>query len=240
MAQLWELSQEAYDYLNNKPHTSWSQYTFPAPRFEHITSNIAEFVNSSWGEYRNFPTLQLFISSWTKVMSTFHLQRHRPHCSERATDYAKSKMDENYQRAHRYKVESAKEGLAQVYVPEGQTYVVDLKERTCTCGEFQEFLIPCQHTIAVCLWQATDQYDYLHEWFSLEYYRATYSHCIQPVQGEDIVAKWEECGPPIMVKQRGRPKKKRIRKEENRRRQDMCSFCGQKGHNRRNCRNGGT
>lgn len=171
-------------------------------------------------------------------MSTFHLRRYRPHQSGRATDYAKSKMDDNYQKARRFKVESARKGLAQVYIPDRQTYVVDLKETTCSCGEFQEFLIPCQHAIAVCIWQGIDPYDYLHKWFSLEYYRAAYSHHMQPIQEEDLVAKWEESGPPLMVTLRGRPKKKRIRREENRTRQNTCSFCSQKGHNRRNCRNG--
>ena len=99
MLKLKEQSQDAYDYLNEKSHTSWSQYAFPAPRFGHITSNIAESINSSWDEHCNKPILQLFTSTWAKVMSTMHVRRHQRHVSDWITDYAKMKIDENYQQA---------------------------------------------------------------------------------------------------------------------------------------------
>lgn len=104
-------------------------------------------------------------------MATMHLRRHRPHHSECITDYAKSILDANYQQARRYKVESAEKGLAQVYIPGGSAHIIDLKEKSCSCGEFQEYLIPCRHAVAVCLWQTEDPYKYVDEWYSIEYYR---------------------------------------------------------------------
>jgi hypothetical protein len=67
-------------------------------------------------------------------------------------------------------VDSAKLGLANVYILDGNSHVVDLKEKTCTCGGFQERLIPCCHAIAACLWQGDDPYDYIHEWCLVENY----------------------------------------------------------------------
>src|SRR5947207_867310 len=134
-------------------------------------------------------------------MSIMHVHWQRRHVSDPITDYAKTKMDENYQQARRYKVESADDGLAQVYIPEGRSHIVDLKERTCSCGEFQEFLIPCRHAVATCLWQVEDPYEYLHEWYSLEYYRLTYSRHMHPVREEDLVEMFEESGPPELQRQ---------------------------------------
>jgi hypothetical protein len=36
-----------YQYIVSISYNSWAQYAFLAPRFGHITSNIAEFFNSS-------------------------------------------------------------------------------------------------------------------------------------------------------------------------------------------------
>jgi hypothetical protein len=60
--------------------------------------------------------------------------------------------------------------LAQVYISNGTSYIVNLKENTCTYGEFQEFLIPCYYAVAICFWQSLDPYIYIHEWYLLEYY----------------------------------------------------------------------
>jgi MULE transposase domain len=47
MAKIRSEKEDAYKYLNKISHSSWSQYVFLVPRFGHITSNIAESVNSS-------------------------------------------------------------------------------------------------------------------------------------------------------------------------------------------------
>jgi hypothetical protein len=57
MAKIRSEREDAYEYLNEIPYTSWSQYAFPAPRLGHITSNIAESVNSSWNKFRKLSIL---------------------------------------------------------------------------------------------------------------------------------------------------------------------------------------
>jgi hypothetical protein len=74
MDKIQKEKQLAYEYINSIPHATWAQYAFPAPRFGHITSNIAKSINSSWNPYRNLPILQLFTSTWSAVMSTIHLR----------------------------------------------------------------------------------------------------------------------------------------------------------------------
>lgn len=230
-------NEDAYEYLNEISYTLWSQFAFPAPRFGHITSNIAESVNSSWSKYRSLPVLQLFLSTWTKTMETMHLRRHRKHLSGKLTDYARKRLDNSYQQARRYKVKTAKKGLAYVLIPDGGSHIVDLEKQNCSCGEFQEFLIPCCHAVAVCLWQDDDPYNYVHDWYSTEYYHLTYSRHMHPVRDEDLVEGLGDCGAPQTAKQRGRPKKTRYRREEKDKRSIVCSHCKQKGHNRRSCRN---
>ena len=237
MKKVKEEKEEAYEYLNEISHTLWSQYAFPAPRFGHITSNIAESMNSSWDEFRKLPILRLFTCTWTKTMTTMHLRRHRPHHSNQITDYAQGQITKNYQQARRYKVENARKELAHVFIPDGSSYIVDLGEKECSCGEFQEYLIPCRHAIAACLWQGEDPYDYVHDWYSIAAYRATYAHHMHPIREEDLVEENSDCGTPQLSKQCGRPKKLRYRREREERRAIVCSHCKEKGHNRRSCCN---
>jgi hypothetical protein len=46
MKKILEEKQEVYEYLQEISHTLQSQYTFPVPHFDHITSNINELINA--------------------------------------------------------------------------------------------------------------------------------------------------------------------------------------------------
>ena len=169
-------------------------------------------------------------------MSKIHIRQHRFYQSEKITDYAHKILDTNYQKARYFKVTSALDGLAQIYIPNGISYIVNLTEHTCTCGEFQEFLIPYCHAIVVCLWQTIDPYLYIHEWYSVDYYRQIYSCFMHPIWEEDLIEEFDNCIAPKLAKQKGRPKKQRIRRNDSESRTVICGHCKQAGHNRRSCR----
>ena len=194
-------------------------------------------MNASWDEFRKLPILRLFMCTWTKTMASIHLRRYRPHQSDRITDYAQKRITKNYQQVWQYKVENTRKGLAHVFILDSSSHIVDLKEMECSCGEFQEYLIPCRHAVAACLWQGDDLYDYIHAWCSIKAYRATYSHHMHPIREEDLVEEHSNCNAPQLSKQRGRPKKTRYRGGGEGRRAMVCSYCKEKGHNRRSCRN---
>ena len=168
-------------------------------------------------------------------MAMVYQQCHQKYQSNQITDYAQQQLQKGYSQAHRYVVNSADKGLAKVYTPGSPSYVVDLQEKECSCGKFQKFLIPCCHTIAICLSQAEDPYNYIDNWYSLEYYQLTYSRHMTPIREEDLVEEWSDSEAPILAKQRGQPKKKRFRQGEGSKRSMFCEHCGQKGHNRRSC-----
>jgi hypothetical protein len=168
-------------------------------------------------------------------MSTVHLRWHWFYKFDRLTNYAAKRLQANWQEARRYKVDSAKKGLAQVYIPNGKSYIVDLKERDYSCGKFQEYLISCQYAIAACIWEGEDPYSYTHNWYSIQNYQNTYSWHMHPIHEEDLEES-SECKAPELVKQRGRPKKTRHRRQEKNGHSYICSHCGQAGHNRHSCR----
>lgn len=55
--EIKSISPEVYDYLSKIPPKKWAFLHFPASRFGHDTSNIAESLNNIWDELRNLPLL---------------------------------------------------------------------------------------------------------------------------------------------------------------------------------------
>jgi hypothetical protein len=72
--------------------------------------------------------------------------------------------------------------------------------------------------------------------YTTETYRTTYSKQLMPISIQDLTPDLE-VKPPIQVKQRGRPKTKRIRKGQYARKKRRCGNCSQLAtHNSRSCR----
>ena len=77
---------------------------------------------------------------------------------------------------------------------------------------------------------------YFAEEYTTETYRATYAEPLYPLSIEGLTPDLN-VKPPILVKQRGRPKTKRIRKGQYARKKRRCGNCGQLAtHNSRSCR----
>src|SRR4051812_32638355 len=101
-----------------------------------ISPQILLSINAAWDEERKLPIPSLFIAFWARIMETMHIRRHRKHQSDRITDCAKGILDVNFQDARKYRVSSSKDGLAQAFVPNGNSYVVNMGDQTCHCGHF--------------------------------------------------------------------------------------------------------
>ena len=81
----------------------------------------------------------------------------------------------------------SRDDLAQVFIPDGVSHIVDLHAGSCTCGKFQEHRIPCQHGVAACIFLAEDLYLHVHHAYELYCYRDCYSLTMDPIREEDLV-----------------------------------------------------
>jgi len=70
--------------------------------------------------------------------------------------------------------------------------------------------------------------------YSVRVYNKTYSRPLIPVSIQDLTPD-ESIKPPILKKQAGRPKTKRIRKGSWQKKQTRCGNCLEWGHNKRRC-----
>ena len=51
---------------------------------------------------------------------------------------------------------------------------VDLEAKTCTCHDFQDYEMPCDHAVALCMKQEREPEDFVSPIFTVAEYKATY------------------------------------------------------------------
>ncbi len=169
-------------------------------------------------------------------MKTVHDRFHQPQRSEHLVDIQLAKFNDRLKTSRRYRVFESGNGIYQVELPDtGCKYVVNLKDNSCDCTDFEQYNSPCAYAITACRYATEDPYSYVDERYSVEVYRRTYEHFILPMNIENLVSE-QGILPPVFKKQRGRPKTKRIRKDAYKRKATHCGNCGGINHNRRSCR----
>ncbi|GKV08616.1 hypothetical protein SLEP1_g20223 [Rubroshorea leprosula] len=91
------------------------------------------------------------------------------------------------------------------------SFLVNLRDQTCSCRVWQLNGIPCRHGMLVIQHRHENYEDYMHPCYRKQAYIDTYKHEIIPIDGMQL---WADSGmpevdPPIPKNTPGRPKKKR-------------------------------
>jgi hypothetical protein len=113
---------------------------------------------------------------------------------------------------------------------------VNLKDRSCTCGNFYKYHGPCTYAITACKHAIEDPYKHFNNAYTIRHFRRFYQVVIPLITIENLSSD-PDLHPPRLVKKQGRPKTTRIRKGAWNRKQRKCGNCLQLGHNRRRCTN---
>ncbi|OMO98822.1 Transposase, MuDR, plant [Corchorus capsularis] len=136
----------------------------------------------------------------------------------------------------------------------GNTYVVRLQNKTCSCGRYTLSGIPCAHAICA-IWNNRGKVeDYVSYWYSRHTYMQAYSKPIQPMPGhkdwpkpaaneEVLPPKYEKRGPgkPVTARKKGPNETQKLKPQDpnsmSRKGMAMtCSYCLKQGHNIRGCK----
>jgi hypothetical protein len=107
----------------------------------------------------------------------------------------------------------------------------------CTCGDFQDFLLPCKHAWRAITVLQGRHYDYVASYYSTQSLRDTYKNSLPALLKDDLIPN-QNCGPPVSRRQRGRPTDKvrmRFQEEDPVHYPNKCGICRVRGHNRKNC-----
>lgn len=100
-------------------------------------------------------------------------------------------------------------------IEDEKQFVVNLRERTCTCIRFQMDEMPCPHALAVITFKSVDAYQYCSVYYNKDHLLKTYDISTYPVPDEstwDIPREIleEVVLPPGGKIRPGRPKRLRI------------------------------
>ncbi|KAI5678028.1 hypothetical protein M9H77_08978 [Catharanthus roseus] len=154
-------------------------------------------------------------------------------------------------REHKVTTYNPREGIYMVKSPirvsgtGNNVYTLRLNNKSCSCGKWQTYTLPCSHVLAVCRENGSITDTYVPEIYSRQTYRRTYQANFHPVLSENI---WRDVPfnltfyPPNMKKERGRKHGKRFQGEMDYRNPDSpprCDRCRMPGHSRKNFNNPG-
>jgi hypothetical protein len=214
----------------------WAELYFPGRRYGHLTSSVAEPLNSWLLEACEMPIHVMFERIRHQLME-WYAERRQSEGETQGT--LVSKAAANIQtlvsdRARGYRVIKCTDHFYEVQFTQTlQEYLVNLLDHSCSCRAWQSLGYPCGHAIAVILARREDPQTYAKSFFTLDAYKQTYEHPIIPPQYRDFSQPLEyhedtdsnvdadgesnppsdpnKVMPPIARRPPGRPKKRRIR-----------------------------
>lgn len=248
--EIEEISQEAACWIRQIPPRLWATAYFEGTRFGHLTANIVESLNSWIVEASGLPIIQMMECIRRQLMTWFNDRRDMSlQWSSILVPSAEKHVSEAINQAESYHVIRANEVEFEVISQQGGC-VVDLRTRRCTCSGWQLCGLPCSHAVAALLSCRQNVHRFTESCFTVANYRKAYSQTIHPIPDRTL---WKETSvsfqnegdkeveviinPPKSLRPPGRPRKRRIRREEGGRAKRVvhCSRCNQTGHFRTTC-----
>ncbi|XP_012835819.1 PREDICTED: uncharacterized protein LOC105956512 [Erythranthe guttata] len=230
--------------------STWSKHGFDRiTKVDHVTNNMTESFNAWMGKMRQKPVISMLEWYRTKVMKRFFTRQQKAlSWQTRLPPNVNAKVEKNQRQGRKFLAIPASEYLFEVY--DDKKYIINLREKTCQCNEWQVCGVPCKHAMSCILYMRYDPVDYVSPYLTTEAYLRTYSGMINAIPDE---SKWPTNTqiPPLKppVHKRKNRAFKQGRLQVNRRRElneapkvhkrsvhVTCKVCKEVGHNKRTCR----
>ncbi|KAL4023314.1 hypothetical protein IC575_017066 [Cucumis melo] len=229
-------------YLNDVGIARWSRVHCPGRRYNMMTTNIAESINSILKEPRDLP-IASFLENFRALLQRWFWE-HREEgikVTSTLTKWAELVIQKKQEGALTMKVNPI--DCYQFHVKDlDKEEVVNLQTKECTCKEFQAEQLPCSHVIAVAQDRNINVYSLCANYYTNECLLAAYAEAVYQVGNQSDWKTSEDYKhmtvlPPKVVKRVGRPKKKWIPSVGEAPKLHKCGRCKQIGHNRLTCTN---
>ncbi|XP_062080194.1 uncharacterized protein LOC133784946 [Humulus lupulus] len=167
-----KLDKRIRPYLHKIGYHKWSRFYSKNKRYLVMTSNIVESLNAATVETREvlvttlLECLRGLLQDWT-----YTNRKLAQKTMTRLTPVAEQALTNNF---------PANEYLLEVF-KEDKSWIVNLKERICTCNRFQKDEMPCGHALSVMKEMNIDPYDYCSHYYTTKIWLETYNATVYPV-----------------------------------------------------------
>ncbi|CAL8084251.1 unnamed protein product [Prunus armeniaca] len=236
-------NDEVAQYLESAGLHKWSRAHMDGRRYNVMTTNIAESINSVLRFARMLPVLHLIdeiinlLVKWFSKRRDFALKCTSTLCP----DFGEKKLRRRLECASRMNV--VKLNHVEYNVVDGDMDGhVHLTNNTCSCRKFQLEQLPCKHVVAVCRFLKLNVYSMASRYYTRNTWLDAYSDTIYPVQPQELWVIPEDVQsrvvrPPNAKVMPGRRKKLRIPSQGEDIIRRKCSRCSGTGHNKSTCKN---
>ena len=168
--------------LSHAEPKHWAEVYFKGHRYGHLTSNIAESLNSWLLKARELPLLPMLELIRDQLMEWFAERRNN---GAKLTGILVPEVSKAMQtlmaRARRYRSIPSTDCIYAVKsLITAADYVINLEEETCSCRAWQSQGYPCAHAINVILTKRQDPQKFTKPFFLVNAYRQIYSGSIFP------------------------------------------------------------
>lgn len=246
-------------WIDNAYPSMWCRAKFPIARLGVTTSNSIEIVFNTFKKARHLPALELLL--WIEgyvLANRFKMFKLAQNATTTMSPAIVKDLESESTKATNLTVSQVGEATGTVLfygTSQVREFSVNVDDKTCSCGMFQEMKFPCSHAVKLItssLGQLPEQY--CSDVHSIQWMKQMYNveidgftsiattkemlHQLAGTRNIDLV----NILPPTRHVQRGRKRKNRIESQStstNARSTGnivVCPVCGRPGHRRENCR----
>ncbi|XP_076901481.1 uncharacterized protein LOC143555896 [Bidens hawaiensis] len=243
MEEIGTINSQARQWLEDHALDKWTLAHDGGKRYGLLTTNLSEIFNSVLKGACFLPITSCVQLTFYRLVHYFEVRRPMGSSAQANEDVytphvaAKQAALMSKAGAHSLKSFNRQKGIVEVVTQKGKNVqVVNLEQRTCSCGKLEIFKYPCSHVLSVCAKLSLNNWQYINKCYSIVDYCATWSSEFFPILHE---AYWPQ-SPSIRLlpnsdlkrDKKGRPRSRRLRngmdikegKSGNR-----CGICGERG-----------
>ncbi|KAK5813187.1 hypothetical protein PVK06_028635 [Gossypium arboreum] len=201
LAVLRSVNEEGADYLCNIPFEQWTQAYDGGLQYSHMTSNLAECINSVLKGMHHLPTTTVVRESYFRLATLFskraasykgQMQGGHVWCAKVLQEIKKAKARANTMDIVCHDHDNLWFLVTEFDRPNqgiiGKQYHVHLRNKTCDCGVFGALRYLCAHVIAACQNLRLDPTTYVDQVYKIEYMYNVWRHVFPLIRDErDLV-----------------------------------------------------
>ncbi|KAI5649249.1 hypothetical protein M9H77_35254 [Catharanthus roseus] len=201
MKKIQERNIYAYIYLMKLDPEKWTLLHDGGHRHGIMTTNISEALNSVLKKARVLPLKALVELIFNKLVKYFHQRR------EEAENCVHPFSTQNFDKFLQIERKSREHKVTTYNPTSNNVCTLRLNNKSCSCGKWQTYTLPCSHVLAVCRENGSRKDTYVPEIYSRQTYRRTYQVNFHPVLSKNF---WRDVPfnltfyPPNMKRERGR------------------------------------